>query len=233
MKSSLFTWIIDLLSPRLCAGCSCRLNLNESVLCSTCLLHISRTGYELNATDNKMARLLWGQFPIERCAAWAFYRPDTEFAKMIHSMKYQNRPDIAYSLGVIIARDFAAHGFFKDIDAIVPIPLTKERLHERGYNQSEEFAIGLSKNTGIKIITDIVQRTSFADSQTHLNYYERRDNVEHAFVLTNHHTDINGKHILLVDDVLTTGSTMTACAKQLSQIPNIKISILTIGYAGS
>lgn len=230
MKSNLFTKFLDLLSPRLCAGCSRRLSSTQSVLCSKCMFHINRTKYEHTAFDNRMARLLWGLIDIEKCAAWAFYQPDTEFANIIHSMKYKNRPDIAYSLGDIISRDFSEYGFFDDIDGIIPVPITSKRKRERGYNQSEEFAIGLSDRIGLKVYKDIIIRKSFKESQTHLNIMERRDNVKNVFSLNKNHIDISNKHILLVDDVMTTGSTIVACATELLKIPKLKISILTIGF---
>ena len=131
---------------------------------------------------------------------------------------------------MISGLNFSEYGFFDDIDGIIPVPITSKRKRERGYNQSEEFAIGLSDRIGLKVYKDIIIRKSFKESQTHLNIMERRDNVKNVFSLNKNHIDISNKHILLVDDVMTTGSTIVACATELIKIPKLKISILTIGF---
>ena len=120
-------------------------------------------------------------------------------------------------------------GFFEGIDVIVPMPITKSRRRERGYNQSEEFARGIAELTEIPVATDVVERLSFGISQTKLNHWERRENVENVFHLINGES-ISNRHVLLVDDIMTTGSTIISCGSELLKAGNVKISILTIGY---
>jgi ComF family protein len=227
-------WIslLDLFSPRICAGCGNRLSVGEHALCNHCLQHLPFTFHSLQPYDNQLARLFWGLFPIERAAAWFFYEPNTEMARMMHEMKYRGRSDVAEDLGQQMAAALHADGFFDSIDAIVPVPLTRRRRWHRGYNQSECIACGISRVTALPILNKVVERTSFQSSQTHLHLSERRANVEHAFRLRRA-SGLEGKHLLLVDDVVTTGSTLTACALQLSRIPDVRISVLTLGQAKS
>ena len=227
-----WTSLLDLFSPRLCAGCGHRLSTNEHVLCNQCLQHTPFTHHSLQPYDNALARLFWGLFPIERAAAWFFYEPNTEIAHMMHEMKYHGRSDLAEELGQLMATTLLPDGFFEDIDGIVPVPLTRRRQWHRGYNQSERVALGISHVTALPIYNKVVERISFQSSQTHLHLSERRANVEHAFRLLQS-AGLAGKHLLLVDDVVTTGSTLTACALQLCQIPDVRISVLTLGQAKS
>lgn len=224
--------MLDLFSPRRCVGCSGRLMPSEAVLCSDCLWHMPLTHFSQHACDNPMARLFWGLFPIERAAALFYYEPNTRMASMIHAMKYYNRSDVAENMGRMVARSFMDDGFFDGIDAIVPIPLSKDRQRQRGYNQSERIASGISSVTGIPVYNKVLGRKTFAGSQTRLNVYQRRENVEQAFRLQDA-ASLTGRHLLLVDDVVTTGSTIAACGRLLQQIPDVKISVLALGLSKS
>lgn len=194
-------------------------------------MHLPRTLFSANASDNLMVRLFWGKIQIERAAAWFHFEPHSEPSKMIYKMKYADRPDYGYIMGQYLAEDFMHDGFFDGIDAIVPIPISRRRKWERGYNQSEHIAKGIAKTTGLPVFTDIVRRKSFHGSQTHRNWWERHDNVENAFILKNAEK-ARGKHLLLVDDVLTTGATILSCSKELCRAGNVRISIATLGFAG-
>ncbi len=229
MERSFWTELLDFLSPRRCAGCGNRLSATESVFCHECWWHMPLTHYEDNALENRMARTFWGLLPMERAAALFFYEPNTEMANMIHAVKYFDRPDLAENMGRIVAVRFAKKGFFETVDAMVPVPLSPDRLKQRGYNQSEMIARGIGEVTAIPIYNKVLARRTFQGSQTRLNPFERRDNVEHAFVLSDG-SQLTGKHLLLVDDVMTTGSTLLACGELLAQQKGVKVSILTLGY---
>ena len=131
-------------------------------------------------------------------------------------------------MGRMVATELQRDGFFDGIDEIVPVPLTKERLRQRGYNQSEEIAKGINEITGLPINKDAVKRIVFKGSQTRRSRWDRQENVEYAFKLT-HGEPIAGKHLLIVDDVVTTGATIIACAKELVKASNVKISVLSLG----
>lgn len=190
------------------------------------------TLYEKSPLDNPMARLFWGRFPIENAAALFFYEPHGNVSRIVYDMKYHGFPETCQYMGEIMARRMSASAFFDGIDALVPMPLTWRRHWKRGYNQSMEMARGVSNVTGLPIFYKVVKRTHFKQSQTTQHAYERMMNVEDAFQLTDA-DKIAGKHILLIDDIVTTGSTITACAKELAKATGVSISILTLGFTKS
>lgn len=230
--TSFWTKLLDLFAPRLCVACQRRLSAGERVVCADCLHHLPLTLFSRNAYDNPMARLFWGLFPVERATAWFFYEAGTETANMVHAMKYYGREDVAEELGRMAATDWQADDFFDGIDCIVPVPLSKDRQRQRGYNQSALIAKGMALTTGLPVREEVLKRHSFHESQTHLTALERRENVDQAFSL-DRAEGLEGKHLLLVDDVLTTGSTLIACAQQLVQIPQVRISVASLGMTKS
>ena len=176
-----------------------------------------------------MDQLFWGQLSVERAAALMFYEPHSEMAQLVYQLKYGQRPDIGEDMGRLMAREMSLGDFFNGIDALVPVPLTRKRHRQRGYNQSEMLARGISDVTGIPVITEAVSRELFQQSQTSLSRRERQENVEGVFVLR-HPQLLEGKHILLIDDICTTGATLMACGKVLHNIERVSISMLTLGF---
>ncbi len=224
--------LLDLISPRLCVVCGCRLSVTEEILCAKCNFHLPRTDFHRDACDNEMARLFWGQIPIERATALFFYEAHAETANIIYELKYKNHPEIGETIGRLLAREIQPSGFFDGIDVIVPIPLAKRRQRQRGYNQSQEIARGVGEVTGLPIDDRVVRRTAFEGSQTSKGRWERNENVEHVFELADTET-VHGKHLLLIDDVVTTGATVLACAQELAKAGDVKISVLALGFAKS
>lgn len=233
MGISFATRLLDFISPRLCVACSRRLSPSEEYVCGTCQLHFPRTGFHLKPLDNIMAQMFWGQMPTEKATALLYYQPNTETSKIILSLKYNNEPDIGIVMGRIMATEVLSSGFFDGIDLIMPIPLAKRRLRQRGYNQSEMLAQGVSEKTGISIDYTSVMRTEFKQSQTRLSRWGRMENVSTLFALNGNGDNLSGKHILLIDDVATTGATIIACASAMKNIPNVKFSIMTLGFTHS
>ena len=225
-----WTSLLDLLSPRRCVGCGQRLVEHEHVLCSSCMMHLPLTNYSRHSLDNPLARLFWGIFPIERASAFFFYEPQTLSAQLVHHLKYFGRSDIAEQVGQLLVEYMKRDGFFEQIDAIIPVPLTAERQQQRGYNQAEMIARGIGRTTGIPVRTDVMKRVNYIGSQTRLNAFERRKNVEGAFQLMDD-SSLKEAHLLLVDDVITTGSTIINCASELARIPGVRISVVALGYA--
>ena len=226
---SFFSRLLDLLSPRMCAICGNRLSISEQTICAKCNLHLPRTHYGRRPYDNEMARLLWGQIPVERAAALFFYEPGAQGSKMIHKLKYGNHPEIGNIMGRMAALEMDADDFFEGVDMLVPVPLASKRQRQRGYNQSKEIALGVSEVTHLPVRTDIVSRQSFFGSQTQLGKWERNQNVKDAFLLMKGPA-AKGKHILLIDDIMTTGATIIACASELAKAGNVKVSVLTLGF---
>lgn len=240
MKSSFLTRLFDLMSPRTCSICGRRLSVNESMLCAPCHLHLPFTRFWLSPYDNPMARLFWGRIPLaggdpgqrpnsmERAAALFFYEPHAPASKIIYDLKYHGHRNVGEAMGRIAAKTMGS-GFFEGIDLIVPVPLTHRRQWSRGYNQSHEIAKGVSAVTGIPVDSTLLKRTVFAGSQTRRHAWERASNVEDVFLLTDP-AKAAERHILLIDDVVTTGATIASCANQLCQAPDVRISILSLAF---
>ncbi len=222
--------ILDFVYPRLCVMCGNRLTVNETCICTVCDWHLPRTGYVAEPYNNRMTRLFFGQFPIERAAAWFFYMSHSATSHLIYKAKYYGNRDLCFWLGATSAKEFLDENFFKDIDAIIPMPVTAKRKRERGYNQCYEIARGITSITHIPIIDGAVKRINFVKSQTQLNDFERHLNVQNAFRLVNPEL-LKGKHILLLDDVVTTGSTISSCGREIAKAGNMRISVMAIGVA--
>lgn len=220
--------VADMVAPRYCEQCRRRLAVGERLFCTTCVMLLPRTGDELSPADNPAVRKLWGRVKVERGVSFAVYTPHVSFAPAVYAMKYGDRPDIADDFGRFIASELGASGLFDDIDVIVPMPLHRRRERERGYNQSTELARGISRVTGIPVCDDAVARTRYTPSQTTLSSDARASNVDGAFSLVRPER-IKGRHVLLVDDIITTGASMAACAAVMARGGDITLSFLTVG----
>lgn len=230
MTISFWRRLLDLVMPRACAICGRRLTPSESTICASCLTELPFTRQWLSAYDNQMARLFWGSFPIERAAALWYYAPHSECCNPIYNLKYHGSQETGIELGFMAANYYNTAGFFDGIDAIVPVPLAPNRQRQRGYNQSLMIAKGVQSATGLPIYNKVVRRTHFKGSQTQKNTWQRQENVADVFMLTDAAT-ISGKHLLIVDDVVTTGATVNACAQQLCHAGDVRISVLALGFA--
>lgn len=222
--------LMDFFFPRLCVVCGRKLALDEHYLCCCCLLDMPVVRYA-SFEDNIMAQTFWGLVPFERAAAIFHYRHDSSFSRLLFEMKYHHNPHVCYAVGRMMATKLLDKGFFEGMDVIVPIPLSTERLRERGYNQSERMAKGIADVTGLRLATDSVARVVSNPTQTALSPERRRDNVRGIFTVTDT-TSLEGRHVLLVDDVMTTGATLLSCAETISHSCTIRLSVLTLAVAG-
>ena len=233
LLNTLSQWVKDvgnILFPRSCAVCGRRLNVAEDFICGNCYLELPFTQIR-GQRGNVVERLFWEQIKIERASSFLWYKGGAKSIRPVLSLKYNDRPQYGIYFGKIMANDLVDTGFFDDIDAIIPVPLAKKKKRKRGYNQSEYIAKGLSMATGIPVRDDVVQRIIANPTQTRLNAEQRKKNVENIFSLVDGEA-IEGKHILLLDDVITTGATIMSCAKELDKVENLKISILSLMLAG-
>ena len=228
-KNTFISRLLSFLSPRPCPICGLRIETGPSVICASCDMRLPRTGYAADPYENQMAKLYWGRIPIEKAAAFMFYHAGDDACNIIYDMKYHDHPDFCFAMGKLMAKEFGAVGFFDDVDIIMPIPLAASRQRYRGYNQSHEMAKGLSDVTGLPITTKAVKRTKFEGSQTKLGRLERLENMDGIWKLSNAE-EVSGKHVLIVDDVVTTGATSISCAKELLKAGNVKISMLSLAY---
>jgi ComF family protein len=220
---------ISLLLPRLCHACGDHLLRNEHLICTQCFISIPRTNYHLTR-GNPVEQLFWGRCLINRAAAFSYYSRGSRIRRLIHRLKYDGIKEIGFELGKIYGLALKNSELMNDIDLIIPVPLHKSRQRSRGFNQSECIAGGIAEVTGCRMETKTLVRIRSSDTQTKRSRYERWMNVEGIFMVTDPQK-IDGKHILLVDDVITTGSTLDACASELLKTENVKVSIAALAVS--
>ena len=226
----IWTDIIELLFPRYCIICNERLNKQESHICINCLRKLPYTNSHLTK-ENTIEKLFWYHLPIQRAASYLFYS-STGLREVIHSFKYYDNPYVGAYLARLMALEYNDVGFFKDIDIIVPVPLHWQRRLHRGYNQAYYIAKSISNVTGIPVITNAIKRIKNNTSQTRIEHQQRQSNVSSIFKVI-HPELLRGKHILLVDDVITTGSTLISLGKTIAELNDARISIVSLCYAGN
>lgn len=227
---SLWNDIWRLFFPQCCLICGRMLTEGEEHLCIQCLSKLPRTRLNLQK-DNDMEKNFWGKFPVVRAGAFLFYAKGGDVQKLLFALKYYGNSKLGHFMGRCIAREWQSSGFFEGVDAIVPVPLHRRKQRMRGYNQSRILAEGISSVTHIPLWDNLLVRSHFTETQTRKGRYERWINVADMFACTSPEA-LRGKHILLVDDVMTTGATLVACADAMAQIPNLRISVLTLAMAG-
>lgn len=223
-----FKDFLSLFFPELCAGCSVNLVKNEQSLCVSCVFQLPRTNFQLGP-DNPVARELWGRFPFVSAGSFVFFQKGSRVQRIIHKLKYSGRHDSGFKMGQLYGADLKQAGKTEDIDLIIPVPIHPRKRRQRGYNQSEYIAKGLSQMLKIPVSTNHLIKRTYTVSQTKKSRIERHDNLQQTFWLENGH-ELQGKHVLLVDDVLTTGATLEACANALLQTEQIRISIASIAF---
>ena len=220
---------VSLIFPQLCAACRESLVGNEKLLCTNCLYDLPQTNFHLQP-DNIVAQQFWGKLNIEGAYALYFFNKGGNIQNMMHQFKYKGMQEIGNLLGNIAGAQLAQSQSFKTADVIIPVPLHKKRMRERGYNQSACFANGLAEKLSATIDIDNLIRTVATNTQTHKSRFARFENMKEVFAVARPH-NLENKHVLLVDDIVTTGSTLEACAIELLKIPGLKLSIATIAYA--
>lgn len=220
---------LALIYPRNCVACSNSLYKHEEQICNYCYLNLPKTNFH-KGHQNPVASLFYGRVNLEFASAFYLFQKKGSIQKVLHAIKYKNNKDLAVLFGQWYAEDLKEHELIKQVEAVIPVPLHVKKLQQRGYNQSEEFANGLAKGFDASVNTTVLKRKEFTSTQTKKSKYERWENVEDKFDLNNP-DELKHKHVILVDDVITTGATIEACCQTLQQIEGIKISVLCIAYA--
>ncbi|MES2274392.1 MAG: phosphoribosyltransferase family protein [Bacteroidota bacterium] len=220
---------VSLLFPELCHACGDSLVAHEDLICTGCLYNLPYTNFH-KQPDNIVARQFWGKIKLDAAYALLYFTKGGKVQHLMHSLKYKNTPLIGNKLGSIAGAQLLQAAHLNDIDAVIPVPLHKSRLRKRGYNQSACFAEGVAQALVTKVVIDNLVRTKATATQTHKTRFERAVNMLYVFAIANP-AQLTNKHVLLVDDVVTTGSTLEACAAALLTVPGLKLSIATIAYA--
>jgi ComF family protein len=204
---------------------------NENSICTFCSYHLPKTNFhEDNA--NPIAKIFWGRAPIYSASAYYNFGKGGKVQHLVHQLKYRGQKNIGVAIGKFYGYDLRKSEAFNTVDTIIPVPLHPQKLKKRGYNQSEFFAAGLAQTMNTETDFTSLFRAFESETQTKKSRFNRWKNVETIFRLKEDH-NLKGKHLLLVDDVITTGATLEACAQTLLQIPDVKVSIATIAYANN
>jgi len=225
----LFEDFISLFYPRLCAGCQTALVHGEEVICLGCLADLPKTGFE-KITDNPVAQLFWGRANIRLATSFCSFDKGGIMQHLMHQLKYKGSREVGEKLGMLFGTDLFKCSPYQDIELLIPVPLHPKREFKRGYNQSAEIGKGMSEAMGKPLISGNLIRNHYSASQTSKGRFERWENVKELFSVKNP-VMLEGKHLLLIDDVVTTGSTLEACAQVLLKITGTTVSIATLAYA--
>jgi ComF family protein len=222
--------LIELIFPSICPACLKRGTQEEEMMCLHCCINLPQTEQHL-IEENEFTEKLKGRVELQWGAAKYYFSENSDLKNLIHALKYKNRYDVGYDIGLKYGEELAHGPYFYGIDYIVPVPLHSKKLKQRSYNQSEAFARGLAHGLDVPCRVDLIRRAKHTESQTHKSRFERVKNMQDAFIIKDDQ-DLKDKHILVVDDVITTGSTLEACAHALEQagVRYISMSCIAMAY---
>ena len=228
---SFFRTLADFLLPRYCIACGRDLNGGEEHICNSCLCRIRPIDWA-EAGDNHLLRKLWEMHDVEAGGSTFYYRHESEFHNIFVMLKYASRPDIARDLARSTFPLWMERGLADGVDMIIPVPLATRKLWHRGYNQAEWVARGVADACKLPLKTDILVRTKNNSTQTHKDRARRKEAMSGVFAVRGN-ADLNGKTILLVDDIITTGSTIADCIRALREkYRDVRIRVYSLGWSG-
>lgn len=222
--------VSHILFPHLCNGCGSDLISGRHLLCLKCYNGLHRTSFD-TLPDNPVEKTLWGRLTYETAMSQYYFSKDTVLQKLIHQFKYKGNKELAVYLGKCMGESLQQAARFKNIEAIIPLPLFPDKEKRRGYNQAAALSEGVAAVLHLPVIYNVVHRIRYTETQTHKTRMERWQNVEGVFI-TKQQSDVQNKHLLLVDDVITTGATIEACGNAITEdIAGVSLSIATLAYA--
>ncbi|RYF23526.1 MAG: ComF family protein [Flavobacteriales bacterium] len=221
--------LIGLLFPNPCNACGTPLYYSEYLICTKCLYDLPFTDYHIHA-KNRVAKQLWGRLELNAAMAMLYFRKGAKVQNLIHNLKYNAKTEIGIFLGSKLGERLNMSSLYENIDLIIPVPLHHKKLRKRGYNQSSFIAVGISSVMEIPFSENDLIRSTETESQTKKSRYNRYENMQDVFKVADQKL-LSGKHILLVDDVITTGATLEACANELIKNGVAKVSIAALAYA--
>jgi ComF family protein len=221
--------VLHLLFPHVCAGCGSDILNIETVLCMKCIDAIPETNFELHP-NNPVEKTFTGRLPLVHATAQFYFTKESLMQHLMHQFKYKGNRELGLQFGNIMGEQLNRSGRFNDIDALIPLPLFPAKEKRRGYNQASLLCMGMAESMKIPVLEKAITRPQHTETQTKKGRIERWKNMEGKFVLTNPE-QIKNKHLLLVDDVVTTGATLESCGHELQKAGNVKLSIATLCIA--
>lgn len=229
LQANYLSDFLALFFPELCAACGTNLFKNEHVICTNCIYHLPVTNFHTDPV-NRLAKQLWGRFLFKQAASYVYFRKGGRIQNIMHQLKYNKRPEAGFRMGQLYAQVLKNSESWNQPDLIIPVPLHPAKLKKREYNQSECIANGMASVLLIPVIADNLIRTENTETQTRKSRFARYENLKSAFLCRNP-ANLTGRHILMVDDVITTGATLEACCCLLLELENVDISVATIAFA--
>lgn len=226
--NTFFENIIRLFYPRLCPACGADLESSHQQICIRCMQALPLTWFHLH-NDNPVEKIFWGRLNLLNAFSFLYFSKNSITQNILHQIKYRSNRELGIYFGKRMGEAMAVSGRFEKIDAIIPLPLFYKREKIRGYNQSALIGEGIFRATGIPVLNSVIKREKSTATQTRRSRYGRWTNVEGGFKLTDENI-LQGKHVLLVDDVLTTGATLEACGSELLKSPGLRLSLATLAY---
>jgi ComF family protein len=231
-QNIMLTSLTNLFYPPVCAGCDSFLLHSEKVICSRCRHEIPLTNHHLDP-ENEAMKKFYGKIPVVFAATFVYYHKKGIVQEMIHGLKYHGLEEIGSVIGDWYSQDLKKIDLLDDIDEIIPVPLHRRKLRERGYNQVTRFGKSLSENLSVGYNERLLVRKIYSKTQTKKNLLGRSEVGKNEIFSAEFDERDYGKHYLLIDDVLTTGSTLEACGRALLKIPNARISIVCMAMSHS
>lgn len=221
--------LLHLAFPHVCEGCGTDNLQAEHLLCLRCLSTLPSTNFHLHA-NNPVEKIFWGRMPVTYATAQYYFTKESMMQRLMHQFKYRGNREVGLYLGRLMGFALKESNRFNFVDALIPLPLHKSKEHKRGYNQAAVLCEGIAGILNKPVLSDVVVRPEQTETQTKKGRVERWQNMEGKFELTNANP-VENKHLLLVDDVITTGATVEACGKEILKASNVQLSIATLCFS--
>jgi ComF family protein len=218
--------LVALFYPKICPGCAMPMQRSEQHMCLYCTFRLPKTGFE-SGRDNPVEKIFKGRIPVSQANSFLYFKKQGMAQRLMHELKYNGNKDLGFYLGELFATELMADPGFRKPDVLATVPLHPQKMLKRGFNQSDEIAKGFSSSSGIPIANGLLKRSKNTGTQTRKKRFERWENTEDSFAL-NDTQMLKGKHIGLIDDVITTGATLESCASKLQQAGDTRISIFSL-----
>lgn len=229
VKTNIISPLAHLFYPHVCTGCGSDLVEEDNLLCLKCINDLPHTNFAMH-TGNPVEKIFWGRLPVTAAMSEFYFAKGTLIQTLIHEFKYKGNIDVGMYLGAMMGSSLLGNNRFKQIDVLVPLPLFADKEFKRGYNQAAILCNGISEVTNIPVLKNNVTRQRFTETQTKKHRTERWENVASSFKINNPR-EIKNKHVLLVDDVVTTGATLEACGAEILKVEGAMLSIATLALA--
>lgn len=220
--------LVNLFFPKLCTGCGNDLYGTQAELCLSCMDKLPVTNFHLHG-NNPVEKIFWGRLPLAVASSYLYFTKDSLIQHLLHEFKYRGNKEIGHFLGRCMGQSFVESNRFHPIQALIPLPLHPRKEKKRGYNQAAVLCDGIAEVFNIPVLKNVIARPTVTETQTHKNRIRRWQNIEGKFLLKEP-SAIENRHILLIDDVVTTGATLEACGQELIQAESVTLSIATLAY---